>query len=83
MDTLIKNWRSRADLTQAELAQMVGVTQGAVSRWESGGRVDPGRTSHLIAALELSESDAAELRLAIIAQYEASASSFVSAGAAA
>ena len=34
MDT-IKNLRIKAGITQAELADLLGVTQGAVSQWEA------------------------------------------------
>lgn len=33
---MIKNARIKADLTQTELANLLGVNVGSVSRWESG-----------------------------------------------
>lgn len=32
----IKEWRKAANLTQGQLADMIGVTQPAVAYWESG-----------------------------------------------
>lgn len=36
--------RQRAGLTQAEIAELLGVDQAAVSRWESGKRIPRGKT---------------------------------------
>lgn len=36
MRATITALRERADLTQTELAERLGVTQGAVSQWEHG-----------------------------------------------
>lgn len=36
---LVAHWRSKADLTQAELARKVGVTPQAVGSWERGDAV--------------------------------------------
>lgn len=35
----IKNLRSDLGTTQAELAEIVGVSSGTVARWETGGRI--------------------------------------------
>lgn len=32
----LKNIREQKGITQAQLAEMIGVTQGAVSAWETG-----------------------------------------------
>ena len=32
----LKAWRLKYDLSQAELAELLGVRQSAISRWESG-----------------------------------------------
>ena len=32
----IRNMREHLEITQTELAKMLGVTQGAVSQWEKG-----------------------------------------------
>ena len=49
--TLIKDARTRAGLTQSELAERVGTKQPAIARWESG-RADPatGMTDRLLRA---------------------------------
>lgn len=55
--TTIRRARKRANLTQAELAKRLGVSQPAVARWESG-KVSPtiATLSRLIKACELSLS---------------------------
>ena len=67
----LKEWRDRAQLSQAQLAEQVGVTQSAVSLWESGGRIKLNRLSRLIEALGLTETESGLLRLEVIALYEA------------
>lgn len=39
MSAVIKNLRESQSITQKELADRVGVTQGAVSQWENGSAV--------------------------------------------
>ena len=36
--TAIKMYREKAGMTQCQLAETIGVTQGAVSLWEAGDR---------------------------------------------
>ncbi len=35
--TTIKNLREKQHLTQSQLAERLGVSKGAVSKWETGG----------------------------------------------
>lgn len=44
----IKEYRERHGLTQAEFAELVGVTPAAVSRWESGNRTPPEMLEKLV-----------------------------------
>jgi len=44
---MIKKFRLENGLTQQDFAEMLGVTQSALSRWENGSR----GTDHLIAIL--------------------------------
>jgi DNA-binding transcriptional regulator YiaG len=37
----LTTWREKHDLTQIELASMLGVTKACISRWESGARKIP------------------------------------------
>lgn len=34
----LKDWRTRRNLTQTQLGDMLGVTKACISRWESGQR---------------------------------------------
>jgi predicted transcriptional regulator len=48
----LKNWRKRWDITQIELARLLGTYQETISRWE---REKRGIPSHLSLALEALE----------------------------
>ena len=48
----LRRARVEAGLSQAELADRVGVTQGAVSLWEAG-KAAPGRPAQLVVAAVL------------------------------
>ena len=48
--TEIKAWREERGLSQREMADVLGVRQATVSRWESGERVPP---PYLRLALEM------------------------------
>lgn len=56
----IKFWRQAAGLTQEELGERIGVTQGAVSRWERGEAPHRSRLDALIRALELTQQQQLE-----------------------
>lgn len=53
--TAIKNWRKSLGIKQAALAQMVGVSQTAVSRWENG--LDKPSVDHSIRIREIIAQD--------------------------
>lgn len=38
MNIRVKEYRKKANLTQAQLAKKIGTVQNAVSQWEKGGR---------------------------------------------
>ena len=57
--TFIKNLRKKNNLTQQDLASILGVTYQAVSKWENG-TADPS-TSNLISLAKLYEIDPEEL----------------------
>jgi len=65
----IKDWRKRAGLRQQDLAELVGVTQAAISRWEGGAEVQAAHWPALAAALQLSDMETARLCQALIDQY--------------
>ena len=48
LGTVLRAIRERRGLTQAELAARVGVTQGAVAKWESGDSVPAPETVHAV-----------------------------------
>lgn len=47
----IRNLREAQDLTQEDLARKLGVTQAAVSSWESGAKLDHVRLDTIAVAL--------------------------------
>lgn len=46
LGTVLRAMRLRRGITQSELAAAVGMTQGAVAKWESGDSVPPASTLH-------------------------------------
>ncbi len=52
--------RATKDLTQAEMAQLVGVTQGTYSRWEAGSLPTGEKLTLLVESLHLNMNDVAE-----------------------
>jgi transcriptional regulator with XRE-family HTH domain len=65
----IREWRKRSTLRQAEVADALGVTQSAVSRWEGGAEVPPAYWPALSGILSLSEEETEQLRTALLDQY--------------
>ena len=53
----LKNYRRAKNLTQQELADMLGVSNKTVSRWESGGYPDLGMLVPLARALDVTVDD--------------------------
>ena len=49
-DTRLKELRTGAGLTQAQLAKQLGVTQSTIGNWESGCRVPRTETARKVAA---------------------------------
>ena len=48
----LRNWRIRHDLSQAELAELLGVSQKAISHWEREDRKIPLYLAFLLEVLE-------------------------------
>ena len=48
----LRNWRIKYDLSQAELAELLGVTAKAISNWEVGLRKPPAFLSLALMFLE-------------------------------
>ena len=48
----LRKWRLKHDLSQAELAELLGVAQQTVSRWESGSRKIPPYMCYLLEYIE-------------------------------
>ena len=65
----IRTWRKRARVTQADLAAALGVTQGAVSKWECGAEVPPAHWPAIAAALHLDAEETAQFQQALLQQY--------------
>ena len=58
MNKIIKELRIKAKLSQKELAEMLGVTQGAVSQWETNeSRPQTGMLSNLARVLGCTVDD--------------------------
>jgi transcriptional regulator with XRE-family HTH domain len=49
METPLRAYREREDITQQQLAELLGVSKAAVSRWESGARKI---NEHLLSTVE-------------------------------
>lgn len=47
----VRAWRVRSRLSQAELAQLLGVSSPAVSRWETGQRTPRGAVALKLASI--------------------------------
>jgi len=48
----LREWRLKHDLSQAELAELLGVSQKAISHWEVGDRKIPLYLAFLLEMLE-------------------------------
>ena len=48
----LRNWRLKHDLSQQELAELLGVSQKAISHWERGERKIPLYLAFLLEVLE-------------------------------
>lgn len=51
MGASMRQWRRSIGMTQAQLAEIIGVTQGLVSRWESGHEMLPERQLNCVYGL--------------------------------
>jgi len=58
----LETWREKHNLTQAELAAMLGVTNVCISRWESGKRKIPAFLHITLKCLKVKKGGVSKLR---------------------